>query len=124
MINVEVTENDIIRAMKNVRFNPVQLAVARKYNVNPEDVDVGEDRIFVWSDDEDHKTYILEGNTEEFDFFMSEWEFYVEKDIDFVEEEFVFQMSEKNFKSQLDRMTIQGILGSSAKQTQSPGEAK
>jgi len=98
MINVEVTENDIIRAMKNVRFNPVQLAVARKYNVNPEDVDVGEDRIFVWSDDEDHKTYILEGNTEDFDFFMSEWEFYVEKDIDFVEEEFVFQMSEKKFQ--------------------------
>jgi hypothetical protein len=98
MISVEVTENDIIRAMKNVRFNPVQLAVSRKFNINPEDVDVGESKIFVWSDHEDHKTYILDDQTEEFNFFMSEWEFYVEKDIDFVEEGFVFQMSEKKFQ--------------------------
>jgi hypothetical protein len=98
MISIEVTENDIIRAMKNVRFNPVQLAVSRKFNINPEDVDVGESKIFVWSDDEDHKTYILDDQTEEFNFFMSEWEFYVEKDIDFVEEGFVFQMSEKKFQ--------------------------
>lgn len=98
MISIEVTENDIIRAMKNVRFNPVQLAVSRKFNINPEDVDVGEDRIFVWSDDEDHKTYILGGDKEEFDFFMSEWEFYAEEGVDFVEQSFIFQMSEKKFQ--------------------------
>ena len=98
MINVEVTENDIIRAMRNPRYNPIQLAVSDTLNVSPEDVDVTKDRIFVWSDDEDHKTYILEGDREEFDFFMSEWEFYVEKDIDFVEEGFIFQMSEKKFQ--------------------------
>jgi hypothetical protein len=99
MISIEVTENDIIRAMKNIRFSPVQLAVSRKFNTNPEDVDVGQDRIFVWSDDEDHKTYILQGDIEEFDSFMEEWEFYAEDDVDFTRESFVLHLSEKNSQS-------------------------
>lgn len=98
MISIEVTENDIIRAMKNVRFSPVQLAVSRKFNTNPEDVDVHYDRIFVWENDEEHKTYILHDEREEFDFFMSEWEFYVEGGVDFVEQAFVFEVSEKKFQ--------------------------
>ena len=99
MISIQVTENDIIRAMRNPRYSPIQLAVSDILNVSPGDVDVTKDRIFVWSDDEDHETYILEGDLENFHSFLEEWEFYVEEaEIDFDEEEFVFQMSEKKFQ--------------------------
>lgn len=99
MINIQITENDIIRAMRNPRYSPIQLAVSDILNVSPEDVDVTKDRIFVWSDDEDHKTYILEGDLTNFHSFLEEWEFYVEEEIDFIEEEFVFHMSEKKSQS-------------------------
>jgi len=98
MINVEVTENDIIRAMRNPRYSPIQLAVSDILSVSPDDVDVAKDRIFVWSDDEDHKTYILDGDLKNFHYFLEEWECYVEEEIDFAEENFVFQMSEKKFQ--------------------------
>jgi len=98
MISIQVTENDIIRAMRNPRYSPIQLAVSDILHVSPEDVDVTKDRIFVWSDDEDHKTYILQGDLKNFHSFSEEWEFYVEEEIDFAEEEFVFQMSEKKIQ--------------------------
>lgn len=98
MISIQVTENDIIRAMRNPRYSPIQLAVSDILHVSPEDVDVTKDRIFVWSDDEDHKTYILQGDLKNFHSFSKEWEFYVEEKIDFAEEEFVFQMSEKKIQ--------------------------
>jgi hypothetical protein len=103
MINVEITESDIIRAIRNIMYNPVQIAISNILKVHPADVDINHDRIFVWSDDEDHKTYIL-NDSEHLNHFLQEWDCYAEsqlvhRDADFLEEGFIFQMSEKKFQS-------------------------
>lgn len=96
---INVTENDIVKAMNNPKHNPVQIAVSRTLNVDIKDVDYeGGDRIVVWYEDEiDHITYIVED--ENLDRFMEEWDFFLEECVDFAEEPFSFSAEERKFQS-------------------------
>ena len=96
---INVTENDIVRAMNNPKNNPIQVAVSRILNVNLGDVDYdGSDRIFVWYEDEvDHTTYIADD--ENLERFMQEWDFYIEEGVDFVEEPFSFSVDERKWSA-------------------------
>ena len=92
---INVTENDIVRAMNNHKNNPVQVAVARILNVNLGDVDYdGTDRIYVWYEDEiDHTTYIADD--ENLERFMDAWDDFAEDGIDFNEAAFEFSAEER-----------------------------
>ena len=96
---INVTENDILKAMNNPKNNPIQIAVARILNVNLSDVDYDcTDRIYVWYEDEiDHTTYIAED--ESLGKFMDAWDAFVEDGIDFNEEAFEFPVEERKCSS-------------------------
>ena len=96
---INVTENDIVRAMNNPKNNPIQVAVSRILNVDLGDVDYdGSDRIFVWYEDEiDHTTYIADD--ENLERFMQEWDFYIEEGVDFVEDPFSFSVDERKWSA-------------------------
>ena len=96
---INVTENDIVRAMNNPKNNPIQVAVSRILNVDLGDVDYdGSDRIFVWYEDEiDHTTYIADD--ENLERFMEEWDFYIEEGVDFAEDPFSFSVKERKWSA-------------------------
>lgn len=94
MIEINVSENHIISAIKNPRYSPVHFAVSRTFNVGLDDVDLMNDRIYVWTDeDEDHKVYdIVE--LDEVNYFMEEWNYFADGGEEFLEESMIFSLKE------------------------------
>lgn len=93
-MKVNVTESHIISAVKNPKYSPVHFAISRTFGVGLDDVDLMNDRIYVWTDDEeDHKVYdIVE--LDEVNYFMEEWNYFADGGEEFLEEPIVFSLEE------------------------------
>lgn len=99
MIEVEVTENDIVRSIRNTKFNPLELALCKALKCEEESLDIHRDEIKVWIYDEaDHFSYkfVDKENKDNFNFFMDNWLRYVEDETieSFDEQPFVFYLKE------------------------------
>ena len=79
VLRVEVTENDIVRAIKNTELSPVRLALCRALHCEDDTLDVQKNEIRIWIYDEaDHFTYkfntIKDKNN--FNSFVDQWLIY------------------------------------------------
>jgi hypothetical protein len=101
MIKVEVTENDIIRSIKNIELSPLRLALCRALDCEDDRLDIHKDIINVWlHDDSDHISYkfnsIEDDNT--FNDFMDQWLIYsTDESIEIFDQyPFTFYLVERN----------------------------
>jgi hypothetical protein len=75
-VRVEVTENDIVRAIKNTELSPVRLALCRSLNCDDDSLDIHKNEIRLWIYDEaDHFTYRFrtEEDRDNFNEFTDQW---------------------------------------------------
>lgn len=55
---IDMLEGEIVRAMKNKQFSPIQLTAARYFKDLPANIDVTYDSIVIWNDDiNDYQSY-------------------------------------------------------------------
>lgn len=55
---LEMSEADIVRAMKTNKYSPLQLVASRYFKENADDIDVDYDNIVIWNDDiNDYHSY-------------------------------------------------------------------
>ena len=83
MIKLEMSESDIIRAVKNPSTSPLQYLSARFFKRDVRDIDVGRDGIIIWEDDiDDYISYrYCEEDIQLLDQFLSEWEEFVDGEL-------------------------------------------
>lgn len=75
-IKVEISESDIIRAIKNMELSPVRLALCNKLRCEDERLDIHKDEIKVWLyDDSDYISYKFNSLEDQyaFNYFLDEW---------------------------------------------------
>lgn len=79
-ITLEMKESDIIRAMKNSQYSPIDLLAARYFKEEPENVESDYDSIVIWDDSiNDYNSYRY--CTEDIDLvkeFLDQWFDYVD----------------------------------------------
>jgi hypothetical protein len=93
-MKVNVAESHIISAIKNPKYTPIHFAISRAFNVGLDDIDLMNDRLYIWTDDEeDHKIYDIV-DLDEVNYFMDEWNFFVTDGEEFLEEPFDFVLKE------------------------------
>jgi hypothetical protein len=98
-IKVEMLEGDIVRAMKNNQYSPMQLCVSRALKDNPGNIEAGYGSIILWNDDiNDYYSYIYcVEDIEVVKMFLDEWNDYANGDlVDFCSAPIVFCIEEKN----------------------------
>jgi hypothetical protein len=98
---VEVSENDIVRAIKNIELSPVRLALCQRLNCEDERLDIHKDEIKVWLyDDSDYRSFKFKSlqDQETFNNFLDAWLRYVgDESIEaFDEYPFTFYLEENN----------------------------
>jgi hypothetical protein len=83
-IQLEMFESDIVRAVKNTKYSPLQLVAARYFKDNPDNVDAGYDSIVVWNDEiNDYHSYrYCTEDIQNIKLFLDEWHDYVGSNID------------------------------------------
>jgi hypothetical protein len=76
MIKLDMSESDIVRAVKNPAISPLQYLSARFFKRDVRDIDVGRDGIIIWEDDiDDYISYrYCEEDIQLLDQFLLEWE--------------------------------------------------
>jgi hypothetical protein len=92
-LNIDVTENDIIKSIKNLHYSPIEYAAARSLKEAVDNVEVKHDGIIVWNeDDSDYIKYTYEDSAiKNIILFLEEWEdFKDEKVIEFCSPPFSF----------------------------------
>lgn len=100
-VKVEITENDIVRCIKNVELSPVRLALCRVLKCEDERLDIHKDEIKVWLyDDSDYISYKFKYINDQtiFNDFIDEWLRYInDESIETFEEyPFTFILEEYN----------------------------
>jgi len=83
MIEVHITENDIVKAIKNTSLTPYGIALCRAFNCSLEQIEIKNRHINVWLNDD--SSYIaFEFSTKEdrylFEYFKDKWEEFFESD--------------------------------------------
>lgn len=75
-IEIQVTENDILKSIKNVKYSPIHHATARHLRESIDTIDVQKHAILIWnSDDSDYKSYKYENDDlKNVRIFLEEWE--------------------------------------------------
>lgn len=77
-IKLDMSESDIVRAMKTNKYSPLQLVAARSFKENADDIEADYDSIVIWNDDtNDYHSYRY--CTEDIDkikLFLDEWNDY------------------------------------------------
>jgi len=83
MIKLEMSESDIIRAVKNPSTSPLQYLSARIFKRDVRDIDVGRDGIIIWEDDiDDYLSYrYCEEDIQSLEEFIYEWEEFISGEI-------------------------------------------
>lgn len=57
-IKIDMTESDIVRSMKNNKYSPMQICVAKHLKDDPSNIDVNYDSIVLWNDEiNDYHSY-------------------------------------------------------------------
>jgi hypothetical protein len=75
-VRVHVTENDIIRSIKNIELSPIRLALCRSLRCEDDRLDIHKDEIKVWLyDDSDHLSYKFKSMEDysTFNDFLDQW---------------------------------------------------
>lgn len=79
-MRLDMTEADIVRAMKTNKYSPLQLVAARYFKENPDDVDADYDSVVIWNDSiNDYHSYrycVEDINT--IKSFLDEWNDYAD----------------------------------------------
>lgn len=101
-IKVEMLEGDIVRAMKNNQYSPMQLCLSRSLKDAPENVEVGYDSVILWNDEiNDYNSYrYCFEDIEVVKMFLDEWNDYADGNlVDFCLSPIEFCIEEKKFKA-------------------------
>jgi hypothetical protein len=98
-IKFEMLESDIVRAMKNIKYSPIEFLASRHFKENIDSIDVRQDGITIWDDSiNDYTSYKY--CVEDIDMvinFIEEWSYFKDGHIDeFTLEPIVFCVEEKN----------------------------
>ena len=98
-IKFEMLESDIVRAMKNIKYSPIEFLASRHFKENIDSIDVRQDGITIWDDNiNDYTSYKY--CVEDIDMvinFIEEWSYFKDGHIDeFTLEPIVFCVEEKN----------------------------
>jgi hypothetical protein len=97
MIKLEMHESDIIRAIKNTQYSPIQYLASRFFKQDLRDIDVGSDCIVIWEyEADDYISYkYCKEDIENVKNFIDAWEdFKDNKTEDFVENALTFCVEE------------------------------
>jgi hypothetical protein len=83
-LKLSMSESDIVRAMKNNQFSPVQVLASRFFKEDLKNVEADKDGIFIWNDDiNDYQAYrYIEEDQDIIIDFLEEWEDYENNYID------------------------------------------
>lgn len=75
-IEIQVTENDILKSIKNTKYSPMHHAAARHLKEPIDTIDIQKHAILIWnSDDSDYKSYKYEDvDIKNVKLFLEEWE--------------------------------------------------
>jgi hypothetical protein len=83
MIEVHITENDIVKAIKNTSLTPYGIALCRVFSCSLEQIEIKNRHINVWLND-DSSYVAFEFSTKEdrylFEYFKDKWEEFFESD--------------------------------------------
>lgn len=84
MIKLEMSESDIIRAIKNTQYSPMQYLSARFFKKDIRDIEVGNDCIIIWENDtDDYLTYrFCEEDIYLVQTFLTEWQDFIDGHIE------------------------------------------
>jgi hypothetical protein len=74
-VEINITEADIIRSIKNLQYSPIEYAAARTLKENVDNVEVKTDCIIIWNeDDSDYESYIYSDEyLDKVRLFIEEW---------------------------------------------------
>lgn len=57
-IKLDMSESDIIRAIKNTKYSPIDFTASRVFKENIDNIDVRQDSIIIWNDEiNDYTSY-------------------------------------------------------------------
>lgn len=96
-VEIEITENDVIKAIRNPIHSPIELAASRTLKKELYGIDVKQNAIYIWAyDDSDYLMYrYCKEDIENVKNFIDAWEdFKDNKTEDFVENIFTFCVEE------------------------------
>ena len=94
-VEINVTEADIIKSIKNSQYSPIEYAVSRTLKENVDNVEVKTNSIIVWNnDDSDYYSYIYKDEyLEKVRIFLEEWQDFKDEIItEFCSEPFTFSV--------------------------------
>ena len=100
-VSVEVSENDIVRAIKNIELSPIRLALCRSLRCEDARLDIHKDEIKIWLyDDSDYVSYRFKSlhDQEVFNNFLDAWIRCIsDESIEIFDEyPFIFNLEESN----------------------------
>jgi len=100
-VRVQVTENDIVRGLKNIELSPLRLSLCQSLKCEDERLDIHKDEIKVWLyDDSDYISYKFKSIEDQalFNDFLDEWLRYTSNESieTFDEYPFTFYLEEYN----------------------------
>lgn len=74
-IKVDMNEGDIVRAMKNNQYSPMQLSVAKTLRDVPSNIEINYDSVIVWNDEiNDYHSYkYCVEDIDKVKIFLDEW---------------------------------------------------
>jgi IS30 family transposase len=95
--NINVTQGDIVRAIRNTKYSPLQIAASRAIGRDIDTIDVNRDKIYCWIyDDSDYISYNYDTkDISTISDFIDCWEDYKEYNDEFKESPFNFTVEEK-----------------------------
>ena len=78
-VRIDITENDIVRSIKNLELSPIILALCRSFKCEEDRLDIHKDEIKVWlHDDSDYLSYKFKSMDDcvAFNGFLDQWLIY------------------------------------------------
>jgi hypothetical protein len=100
MIEVKITENDIVRAIKSHKESPYEIALCRVLNCELDRLDIKRDQIKLWLfDDSDYASFdfATDEDKENFIWFKDQWDaFNSDPNLEFEEDPLTFFLEENS----------------------------
>lgn len=98
-IKLSMSESDIVRAMKNTKYSPLQILASKHFKENIDNVEITHDSIILWNDDiNDYISYkYCVEDISTIKTFIDEWNDYIDNYVDdFTVHPISFCVEEKN----------------------------
>lgn len=80
-IRLNMSESDIIRSIKNMKYSPMQYLAAKHFKENVQDIEITKDSIIIWNDSiNDYNSYrYCSEDIEQVSNFIDEWQDFVDE---------------------------------------------